>query len=334
VRNALRGGASIGAALYRLRYSSGLSAPAISGLEQSVGRALAVGQCFPAGTLVDTEDGPRRIEDIRIGDRVWSADPTTGRRTLRKVARLFHRSVDSMVRITTAGGTLSATDGHRFWVQGKGWTPAEDLRPGDALQNPSGAPERVLGVSTTDGPVDVYNFEVETDHTYYVYAGSTPVLVHNDCLTTIVKAGDHVVLGINPYSDDLAKGMSGAFTFNNRALGTVFANGDGRPTWMVAATEAVSNPNVRLSVSLDGVPGASNADEALTALLARGDTVPAGNWQMVAEANSGLGTAWEMTELRRAYRLEKRTWNSVEFYMTQGGKVTRVYPKPPPPPES
>ncbi|MFG1705306.1 polymorphic toxin type 27 domain-containing protein [Nonomuraea sp. M3C6] len=333
LRTAMRSGTAFTEALFRLRYSA-LPAEAISGLEQAAGNALAAGRCFPAGTLVDTEHGPRKIEDIRVGDRVWSADPATGERTLRAVTRLFHRSVDSLVRLTADSGTLSVSRGHRFWVQGRGWTQSQDLRPGDALQDPSGRADRVQAVSVGDGPVDVYNFEVETDHTYYVYAGSTPVLVHNDCVTDVVKAGDHAVLGINPYSDDLAKGMAGAFTFNNRALGAPFPNGDGRPIWMVAVTEAVSNPSIRLSVSLDGVPGARTADEALTALLARGDTVPAGNWQMVAEVNSGLGTAWEMTELRRAYRLEKRTWESVEFHMTVDGQVTRVFPKPPPPPGS
>ncbi|MFI7224835.1 polymorphic toxin type 27 domain-containing protein [Nonomuraea angiospora] len=333
LRTAMRNGTAFTEALFRLRYST-LPAEAIYGLEQAAGNALAAGRCFPAGTLVDTEQGPRKIEDIRVGDRVWAADPETGRRTLRQVTRLFHRSVDALVRITTGSGTLSASEGHRFWVQGRGWVQSQELRPGDALQDPSGAAERVLAVSETGGPVDVYNFEVETDHTYYVYAGSTPVLVHNDCITDLLQAGNHVVLGIAPYSDDLAGGMAGAFTFNNRALGAPYPHGDGRPIWMQAVTEAVGNPNIRLSVSLDGVSGASTADEALAALFARGDTVPAGNWRMVAEPNSGLGTAWEMTELRRAYRMDKRTWDSVEFYMTQGGQVTRVYPKPPPKPSA
>ncbi|WP_329086271.1 MULTISPECIES: polymorphic toxin type 27 domain-containing protein [unclassified Streptosporangium] len=330
MRTAMRSGAGFSQALFQLRYSA-LPAEAVSGLEQAAGNALAVGRCFPAGTLVDTEHGPRKIEDVRVGDRVWSADPSTGERTLRKVVKLFHRSVDSLVRITADSGTLSASQGHRFWVQGKGWTESQDLRPGDALQDPSGRANRVREVSVDDGPVDVYNFEVETDHTYYVYAGSTPILVHNDCLTDVVKAGDHVVLGINPYSDNLAKGMAGAFTFNNRAFAVSYPNGDGRPIWMVAATKAASNPSIRVSVSLDGVPGATTADEAVTSLLARGDTVPGGDWRRVADPRNGLGTAWEMTELRRALRMDYRTWESIEFHMTQGGKVTRVFPKPPPP---
>ncbi|SDI87452.1 polymorphic toxin type 27 domain-containing protein [Nonomuraea jiangxiensis] len=332
LRTAMQSGTAFTQALFRLRYS-GLPAEAISGLERAAGNALATGHCFPAGTLVDTEDGPRKIEDIRVGDRVWAADPATGRRTLRDVVRLFHRSVDSLVRITADSGTLSVTEGHRFWVQGKGWTQSQDLRPGDALQDPSGKADRVQAVSASDGRVDVYNFEVETDHTYYVYAGSTPVLVHNDCIKDIVKAGDHAVLGINPWSDNLARGLGG-YTFNRQAFAVATPNGDGRPLWMTAATEAANNSSVRLSVTLDGVPGATTADEALASLLARGDKVPPGDWRTVADPKNGLGTAWEMTELRRAYRMERRTWESIEFYMLKDGTPTRVFPRPPLPPGS
>ncbi|MFC4015364.1 polymorphic toxin type 27 domain-containing protein [Nonomuraea purpurea] len=339
VRGALRGGASVGSALFRLRYS-GLSGAAISGLEQSAGRTLAAGQCFPAGTMVDTENGPRRIEDIKAGDRVWAADPETGARTLRGVTRLFHRTVDSLVRITTAGGTLSATEGHRFWVQGKGWTRAEDLRPGDALQDPSGAARPVQAVSASDGPVEVYNFEVETDHTYYVYIGGTPVLVHNDCIDDLVRSGDRLVLGIGQHSDALARQLGGsAFTLNKKGLGLPTPNGDGRPIWMSAVTRGMGDDGVRLSVSLDGVyvddamkTLAKTPDEAVTSLLARADRVPAGDWRTVADPANNLGTAWEMSELRRAHRLGKRDWNAVDFYMTQGGEVVRVRPKIPAPP--
>ncbi|GAA3222927.1 polymorphic toxin-type HINT domain-containing protein [Nonomuraea helvata] len=340
VRAALKGGSSIAQALFRLQ-RSGLPGAVISGLERNTGRALAAGQCFPGGTMVDTEHGPRAIEDIKVGDRVWAADPETGKRTLRTVARLFHRTVDSLVRITTAGGTLSATDGHPFWVQGKGWTRAEDLRPGDALQNPSGAAEPVQAVSGSEGPVDVYNFEVETDHTYYVYAGSTPVLVHNNCADDIVTSGDKLVLGVGRYGDELAEFLEGrALTLNQRgALGLPAPNGDGRPLWMDTVTRSVRNSDIHLAVSLDGIyvddaltTLAKTADEAMTALLRRADKIPAGDWRMVANPSNNLGTAWEMGELRRAYRLGYRNWDDVEFYMTQGGKRIPVRPSPPPPP--
>ncbi|WP_055588192.1 polymorphic toxin type 27 domain-containing protein [Streptacidiphilus griseoplanus] len=311
---------------------SGLPAEAIAGLENAAGEALAAGRCFPAGTLVDTEHGPRRIEDVRVGDRVWADDPQTGVRTLRSVTRLFHRTVDSLVQITAASGTVSASDSHRFWTEGRGWTTAADLRPGDRLRSESGGTDRVLAVVRHPGTTDVYNFEVDTDHTYYVYAGAEPVLVHNDCITDVVKAGDHVVLGINPYSDALAAEIteagSKAFTLNNPALGAPFVNGDGRPIWMVAVTAAVGNPAIKLTVTLDGVEGAKSADEALAVLLKLGESVAPGDWRAVAEINSGLGTAWEMTQIRSAIKFGKRPWSSITWMRTEGGVLKEVFPTP------
>ncbi|MFD6529361.1 polymorphic toxin type 27 domain-containing protein [Streptomyces sp. NPDC060184] len=152
-------------------------------------------------------------------------------------------------------------------------------------------------------------------------------------LADLVKDGDHVVLGINPYSDDLATTVGGN-TFNNKALyGIELPESMGmgkRAIWTVGVERAVSNPKVELSVTLDGVEGAKNADEALALLLERGESIPDSSWKLIQDG--GYGTAWEMVKLRAALRMEYRTWDSIKWYMTKldenGAKVfERVYPK-------
>ncbi|MER6014534.1 polymorphic toxin type 27 domain-containing protein [Streptomyces bluensis] len=142
-------------------------------------------------------------------------------------------------------------------------------------------------------------------------------------LKDLVKDGDHVVLGINPYADDLAKSI-GAKTFNNGAYGTNLPREMGmgeRPIWTVGVERTVSNPNVRLTVSLDGVAGAANADDALKLLLQWGESINGSDWELIR--SSGYGTAWEMIKLRTAVRLGDRSWSSIEWRM--GGKV--VHPE-------
>ncbi|MFI1481334.1 polymorphic toxin-type HINT domain-containing protein [Streptomyces sp. NPDC020747] len=75
--------------------------------------------------------------------------------------------------------TVRATPEHPFWVRGKAWTGAEALRPGDRLSTLDGQDASVESVKRTTRPVQVFNFEVEGDHTYFV--GRTKVLVHNAC---------------------------------------------------------------------------------------------------------------------------------------------------------
>ncbi|WP_435883619.1 polymorphic toxin type 27 domain-containing protein [Streptomyces rubiginosohelvolus] len=154
----------------------------------------------------------------------------------------------------------------------------------------------------------------------------------DDCadtfLSDLVKDGDHIVLGINPGSDDLAK-VIGGHTFNGKAYSDELSESLGmgiRPLWTVGVERAVSNRNVKISVSLDGVAGAKNADEALDLLLQRGETIKESDWATIR--SSGYGTAWEMIKLRTAVRLDRRPWKSIRWYRTNGdNKVVEVFPE-------
>jgi hypothetical protein len=337
---ALRTGVAIDEAWKALR-TAGVTEAAIEGITTK----LALTKCFPAGTKVATADGPKSIEDIKVGDRVWSQDQVTGKKSLQPVLRLFHRTVGSLVRIRTAHGQVEATDSHRFWVRERGWVEAGDLRAGDTLEARDGGSTQVLGTTVVKGSVKVFNFEVARNHTYYVYAGTTPVLVHNDCLEGIlkelVKDGDHIVLGINPFSDELAQvtlggtdalSGPGARTFNNKLLGRAAPHGDGRPIWMVGVEKALDNEAVKLSVSLDGVPGAKSAADALDKLVERGKPLVGGDWETVATLGSNNGTAWEMATLRLKVILGRRNFEAIDWYYTKPGEkvpsLVKDMPKP------
>ncbi|WP_393096704.1 polymorphic toxin type 27 domain-containing protein [Streptomyces sp. LN325] len=324
---AVRTGIGINDAWKALR-TAGLTDAAIAGISSK----LLMTRCFPAGTKVATADGPKPIEDIEVGDRVWSQDQTTGKKSLQRVLTLFHRTVDSLVRIRTANGQVEATDSHRFWVRERGWVEAARLHAGDTLEARDGSSVRVLGTTAVTGSVQVFNFEVARNHTYFVYTGQTSVLVHNECFEAILKNmaqdGDRVVLGINPGSDALAEEI-GASTFNGPAYAAELPQEMGmgvRPVWTVGVERAVSNRSIELSVSLDGVQGATTADEALEILLQRGDTIAPNDWKTIR--TSGYGTAWEMTQLRRAVRLDSRRWSTIRWYWKNAeGKFERAYPK-------
>ncbi|MFC8388323.1 polymorphic toxin type 27 domain-containing protein [Streptomyces sp. NPDC057238] len=139
-------------------------------------------------------------------------------------------------------------------------------------------------------------------------------------LKDLVKDGDHIVLGVNagkdrPGSNNLAP-IVGGQTFNHSVYATELPGSMGlgeRAIWTVGVERAVSNPNVKITVSLDGVQGAENADDALRLLLARGETIPGDKWEIVQSA--GYGTAWEMIKLRTAVRLGNRSWRSIEWRM-------------------
>ena len=141
----------------------------------------AKARCFTAGTRIHTEKGFKAIETIKPGDRVWSENPETNSKALKKVKKIFVREKDSLIRLAINGEVIETTDEHPFYVEGRGFTAAKELKIGDEVRLEDGTAARIESSETRqlDRPVKVYNFEVEDYHTYYV--SEQKVLVHNTC---------------------------------------------------------------------------------------------------------------------------------------------------------
>jgi RHS repeat-associated protein len=154
--------------------------------------------CFAAGTLVQTKDGEKRIEEIKAGDVVLASDPRSGEAPQwRQVTRTFERATETILHVRAGSETISVTPEHPFWVEGRGWTEAKDLRPGDLLSGKRGESVPVVEVKRSEGAFKVYNFEVEGSHTYFV--SHTGLLVHNSCGDNVdlsdPKARNHILDG-------------------------------------------------------------------------------------------------------------------------------------------
>lgn len=83
------------------------------------------------------------------------------------------------MHLTINGEEIVTTDNHPFYVQGRGFIEAGKLLIGDKLISINGEDlviEKFFIEETTE-PVDVYNFQVEDYHTYFV--GNCTVWVHN-----------------------------------------------------------------------------------------------------------------------------------------------------------
>ena len=85
-----------------------------------------------------------------------------------------------LVHLITNGEEIITTDNHPFYVQGRGFINAGNLLVGDKLISVNGEDLFVEKhrVEEFDEPVDVYNFQVEDYHTYFV--GDCAVWVHNN----------------------------------------------------------------------------------------------------------------------------------------------------------
>ncbi|MET8151340.1 polymorphic toxin-type HINT domain-containing protein [Actinoplanes sp. NPDC049668] len=142
---------------------------------------------FDPATLVLMADGTTKpIRDVQVGDLVLAADPETGARTAKKVTDLYNNlDVDLVdVEIARASGDpeiLHTTAEHPFWDETLArWVLAGDLQPGHRLSTTEAGTVTVLDRRPVPGSNFMLNLSVSDLHTYYVLAGTTPVLVHND----------------------------------------------------------------------------------------------------------------------------------------------------------
>ncbi len=135
--------------------------------------------CFVAGTVVLTTLGKKAIETIQISDSIPCVDHITGETAEKKVISTSVNKVDRLIEIEIGGETLRCTETHPFQVKGRGWVNASDLAPNDVVYTKDWNTAIVQSVSLLelDEPVEVFNFEVEDCHTYFV--GEVDILVHN-----------------------------------------------------------------------------------------------------------------------------------------------------------
>ena len=139
----------------------------------------SIQSCFAAGTPVRTLDGPRPIESIRTGDQVLSRDVTTGSLAFQSVLRVHYNPPDATLKIALENGdSVVASRYHRFWLAGRGWSMARDLKVGEIVRTLDG-PSRITAIE--DAPVQpVFNLDVAGSRTYYV--GDSSILVHDNRL--------------------------------------------------------------------------------------------------------------------------------------------------------
>jgi hypothetical protein len=146
-------------------------------------------------------DGPRAIETIEAGTKVYACDLVTGEWiTTQVLERKAHQYDGDMITIQSNNIMIETTGNHPFYVlrgdnpasrplpedvpkeeqgiteQGR-WVEARDLEEGDLLMARSGEGVIITSLSSCFEKTVVYNLEVDGYHNYVVHQKG--ILVHN-----------------------------------------------------------------------------------------------------------------------------------------------------------
>jgi RHS repeat-associated protein len=185
----------------------------------------------PDTTVLMADGSTKAIKDIHLDDKVKATDPKTGKTEAKAVVVLHDNHDTDMADVTVAAGTstdgagtqtvLYTTQHHPFWdATDNQWVDAANLKPGHRLRDIAGAAVAVvLSVVAFTAPHDMRDLTVADTHTYYVIAGTTPVLVHN-CGGTVwddIKGTQPEVAGTGgmPGSFELTAGETKVWVHGN-----------------------------------------------------------------------------------------------------------------------
>ena len=143
-------------------------------------KGCKVGNSFVEGTLVSTPNGLVPIEEIEIGDLVFSYDEESGKVVEQEVIHLIRGDKENTIVSLQVSEEdyIRTTGGHPFFVLGdNSWIQAEKLTNQDLLVDELGEAVPILGLSSALRTEKVFNLTVANTHTYYV--GENKLLAHN-----------------------------------------------------------------------------------------------------------------------------------------------------------
>lgn len=141
------------------------------------------GGCFASGTIIRTPDGDREIQDIQIGDLVYSFDEH-GLVTPSKILKTFVHENDKVYLVSFWGGSFNVTLNH--WVLNQYNTFAEvgTLTQDDCLVDTMGHLRPIKSFEfVSEQPV--YNLTVADNHTFI----ANDIRVHNGGKGTVRGLG-------------------------------------------------------------------------------------------------------------------------------------------------
>lgn len=136
--------------------------------------------CFLAGTKVLTEGGLKNIEEIQIGEKVYTINLETNEKELQEVIKLINGYSSEIYEITIGNSVIGTTPRHQFYVEGKGWVRACEIEEGEELTTFKAKEKKIVSSIKYiyyEEPVAVYNLTIENNHNYLITEYN--FLVHN-----------------------------------------------------------------------------------------------------------------------------------------------------------
>jgi intein/homing endonuclease len=101
------------------------------------------------------------------------------------VVNVLNRYTDHIYKLKVGNENIEVTSEHPFYVVGKNWVMAKDIKVGDKLKTSSKSELTISEINYNQVEIMVYNVEVNKNKNYFVTKSG--VLVHNKKITNKQK---------------------------------------------------------------------------------------------------------------------------------------------------
>ena len=186
-------------------YAGSKAGPLFGKIESVLRKSGCLSNSFSGDTLVETEHGLRRIDEIKVDDLVTSRDMETGKEELQPVSAVMTSTKLSELAILTleSGSIIEATPEHLILADGE-WVQAQHIQPGMALLALGGKAIKVAQARREARELAVYDLTVAKNRNFFV--SKDRVLVHNispceKAAQGLAKAVPKVCTGFNMCKD-------------------------------------------------------------------------------------------------------------------------------------
>lgn len=209
--------------------------------------------CFLKGTLVLTSQGLKPIEQITMGEDIWSYNFNLSKTELKSVTQTFVNYTEKYLKIISCNGEiLELTGQHLIWSQGQNeWIKAIELKTGMLMLTDTGKEIEITKIEHVHKNVPTFNLEVEGNHNYYV--GKDSVLSHNAskvskfATTDLIEVEFYKLIDSNAKTEYVGQTIQGTGTRYQQHEYDYKKNPSKKP-WM-------KNVDGHLKIKLNGING-------------------------------------------------------------------------------
>lgn len=145
----------------------------IAALEAAIAACDHEKHCFSVGTIIRTKNKYTNIENINIGDLVWSYNKSKKENEYSKVLDVISSTVKNqkVLYITIDKEEIKTTASHEFFVKkddGYDLIPAGKIKIGDFIMGIDGNCYEVKSLNLKTEDISLYNLEIENNESFYI----------------------------------------------------------------------------------------------------------------------------------------------------------------------